>query len=613
MNAPLTRKFWPLPRSIHPPENKHQSLREPIRRNALPQQLVIPLTQPGYAKPELCVQEGAHVLKGQLLARGTPQSGLNCHASTSGTVTAIGEHAVPNASGLPELCVLLSPDGLDEWQKLPAISDYSTATADTLIQRISDAGINGLGGAGFPTHTKLRGALGKVDTLIINACECEPFITADDALLREHAGEVVTGIKILLQLCKVASCLIGIEDNKPEAIAALQAVIDDARIQLVVVPTRYPSGAEKQLVYILTGKEIPSGSITLHNGILCHNVGTARAITRAVVHGEALVSRVVTLTGAALKRPGNLEVLIGTPIAALLQACDVDARQLSRLINGGPLMGLHLPHADLPVLKITNCIIATTREEMPPPAPQQACIRCGYCAEVCPVSLLPQQLYWFARSKELEKAEKHNLMDCIECGACAYVCPSHIPLVQYYRATKAEIRDEREKHRMAELSKERYDFHQARKAEEKALEEQRRAERAALARQKRDKAVDTGSTQGINVSENSASDHSASDHSAAGHNAASNDTSDNSAAGDSSAQATIAAALARVQAKKAERQAKAAATPAAVAVTPPTVAADPAVTAVDASLGAFDPAAAAPAVPSDTGNTAAKQDQEQDS
>jgi len=527
MNAPLGHKFWPLPGGIHPPENKQQSLREPIRQAPLPNQLIIPLTQPGYAKPDLCVQVGAKVLKGQVIARGTPQSGITCHASTSGTITAIAEHAVPNASTLPEPCAILEPDGRDEWQKLPAIADYTTADADTLLRRINEAGINGLGGAGFPTHTKVRGALGKVDTLIINACECEPFITADDALMQEEAGAIVTGIKILLQLCKAATCLIGIEDNKPAAIAAMQAAIDDARIRLVVIPTKYPSGAEKQLIYILTGKEIPSGSLPMHSGILCHNVGTARAITRAVLHGEALVSRVVTVTGAALGRPGNLETLIGTPVATLLHACDVDAAKLSRLINGGPLMGLHLPHADLPVLKITNCIIATTLQELPPPAPQQACIRCGYCAEVCPVSLLPQQLYWFARSKELDKAEKHNLMDCIECGACAYVCPSHIPLVQYYRAAKAEIRDERDKHRMAEHSKARYDFHQARKQEEKALEEQRRAERAALAKQKREQAGGSGTA----------------------------DPSD--------PQAAIAAALARVQAKKAARQAQseAAATP----------------------------------------------------
>lgn len=519
MNAPLSRQFWPLPGGIHPPENKLQSLREPIRKAPMPQRLVIPLTQPGYARPELCVQVGEQVFKGQVIARGTPQTGITCHAPTSGTIVALTEHAVPNPSGLPEPCAVLVPDGRDDWSKLPPITDYDHAEPADLLERIREAGISGLGGAGFPTHTKLRGTSGKVQTLVINACECEPYITADDALMREQAAGIVAGIRILLRLCGAPVCLIGIEDNKPEAVAALQQAITDPRIRLVVIPTRYPSGAEKQLIHILTGIEIPSGSLPLQSGFLCHNVGTALAVMRAVVHGEALVARIVTVTGAALQRPGNLEVLIGTPVADLLQTCEVAADQLHVLVNGGPLMGLRLPHADLPVLKITNCVIAATAAELPPPPPQQACIRCGFCATACPVNLLPQQLYWFARSKEADKAEKHNLMDCIECGACAYVCPSHIPLVQYYRAAKAELRETREKHRMAEHSKARYDFHLARKQEEKALEEQRRAERAAQARQKREQTAEPGTP-----------------------------------AATTAAQTEIAAALARVQAKKAARQ-----------------------------------------------------------
>lgn len=513
MTAPVKGQFYPLPRGIHPPENKIQSLQEPIRKAALPARLIVPLSQPGFAKAQIIVEVGQRVLKGQVIATGTPNMGVTIHAPTSGTIVDITEHAIPNASGLPELCVLLDSDGKDEWQKLPPLDYPLTSNAD-LIARINLCGINGLGGAGFPTHTKLQGSLGKIHTLVMNAAECEPFITADDALMREKADEIVTGIQILLKIINPQRCLIGIEDNKQEAITAMQIAIDkagDARISQVVVPTMYPSGAEKQLIYLLTGTEIPSGAITLSSGILCQNVGTAQAITRAVLHGEALVSRVVTLTGAALKRPGNLEVLIGTPFTDLLKQSEVDADKLSRLINGGPLMGLQLLHADLPVLKITNCVIATTATEMPPPVPAQACIRCGFCAEVCPVSLLPQQLYWFARAKELEKAEEHNLLDCIECGACAYVCPSHIPLVQYYRAAKADLRQEKDKHRMAEYSKERYDFHQARKDEEKRLDDTRRAERAALAKQRKE------ATGGV----------------------------------DNDAKAAVAAAMARVKAKKA--------------------------------------------------------------
>lgn len=494
MTAPVKGQFWPLPRGIHPPENKLQSLRTPIRSAPLPTQLVIPLSQPGHAAPELLVQPGQQVRKGEALARGTPGMGITAHASTSGTIIDIAQHAVPNASALPELCAILQSDGRDEWLRLPPL-DYGACDAATLITRIRDCGISGLGGAGFPTHTKLAGAAGKIHTLVINAAECEPFITADDALMQERADEIVTGIRILLHILQPQRCLIGIEDNKPKAIAAMQAALDavaDARLTQVVIPTQYPSGAEKQLIYILTGTEIPSGKIALQSGILCQNVGTAHAIARAVLHGEALVSRVVTLTGAALSAPGNLDVRIGTLMRDLLLHCDIDADRLARLINGGPLMGLQLPHADLPVLKITNCIIASTLQELPPAPPAQACIRCGFCADACPVTLLPQQLYWFARSKELEKAEAHNLMDCIECGACAYACPSSIPLVQYYRAAKAELREDKEKHRMAEHSRERFEFHQARKEEEKRLEELRRAERAALAKQRKAAAEASG-------------------------------------------------------------------------------------------------------------------------
>jgi electron transport complex protein RnfC len=535
MTAPLIHpvkgSFHPLPRGIHPPGNKRQSLAGPIRQAALPAQLVIPLTQPGYQPPELLVQPGQYVRKGEALARGTPDFGITAHASSSGTIIDIREHAVPNASTLPELCAILQPDGKDEWQKLPPL-DWQHCAAATLIARIRDCGISGLGGAGFPTHTKLSGAQGKLHTLIINAAECEPFITADDALMQEAAAEIVCGIRILLQILQPQRCLIGIEDNKPQAIIAMQAALDaaaDTRITLVVIPTLYPSGAEKQLIYILTGTEIPSGQLTLQSGILCQNVGTAQAIARAVEHGEALVERVVTLTGAALLAPGNLRARIGTPLSDLLQQAGLQPAMLTRLIHGGPLMGLQLLHAEQPLLKISNCIIASTPQELPAPPPAQACIRCGYCADVCPVTLLPQQLYWFARSKELEKAEAHHLMDCIECGACAWVCPSHIPLVQYYRAAKAELREEKEKHRMAEQSRERFEFHQARKEEEKRLEEQRRAERAALAQQRKAAA------------------------------AASTDAAADAAAEDP-AKAAIAAALARVKAKKEAQQAAAAGT-----------------------------------------------------
>lgn len=472
---------------IHPPENKAQSTSLPIEQAPLPERLVIQVSQPGYREPELLVMKGDQVRKGQVIARGKQSMGVVYHASSSGTVIDISEQAVPNASGIPDLCVTIETDGRDEWIDHQGCKDPTALDPQDLLERIADAGINGLGGAGFPTHIKLNHQDNRIRTLIINACECEPYITADDMLMRERAGEILQGVRLLMQLVSPQRCLIGIEDNKPQAIAAMQDALREAddSIHVVTVPTKYPSGAEKQLIHLLTGLEIPSGSLPAQQGILCQNVGTAWAIARAIHHGEPLVSRITTCTGAALATPRNLEVLIGTPMNTLMAHCGIDREQCSRFIMGGSLMGVNLDRDDVPVLKISNCIIATTGAELPLPGPAQACIRCGMCAEACPVSLLPQQLYWFARSREHDKAREHNLFDCIECGACAYVCPSNIPLVQYYRAAKGEIRDEMAKHQRAEMSQKRYEFHQERVAREKARQEQRRRERAALARKNR--------------------------------------------------------------------------------------------------------------------------------
>lgn len=469
---------------IHPPDNKQQSTALPIDKAPLPERLVIPVSQPGFREPELLVMTGEHVRKGQVIARGKQSMGVVYHASSSGIVIDISEQAVPNASGIADLCVTIEVDGREEWIDHAGCENPASLDPQALLEKIAAAGISGLGGAGFPTHIKLNQQ--NIQTLIINGCECEPYISADDMLMRERAEEILQGVRLLMQLASPQRCLIGIEDNKPEAIAAMHAALrtDDTAIQIVTLPTKYPSGSEKLLIYQLTGLEIPSAQLPTQQGVLCQNVGTAWAIARAIHHGEPLISRIITCSGAALSRPRNLDVLIGTPINTLMQHCGIDREQCSRFIMGGPLMGITLPHDALPVLKISNCLIATTEVELPLPPAAQACIRCGLCAEACPVSLLPQQLYWFARSQEHDKARAHNLFDCIECGACAYVCPSHIPLVQYYRAAKGSIRNEIAKQQRAELSQQRYEFHQARVARETARQAERRRERAALAQQK---------------------------------------------------------------------------------------------------------------------------------
>ncbi|HCR80716.1 MAG TPA: electron transport complex subunit RsxC, partial [Alcanivorax sp.] len=362
-----------------------------------------------------------------------------------------------------------------------------------LIALLRDAGVAGLGGAGFPTSVKVNlGDHQRVEQLIINAVECEPYITADDRLMRERADEIVLGIQILQYLLNPHDTLIGIEDNKPEAIAALRAACADSDVEVRVVPTKYPSGGEKQLIQLLTGKEVPSGSIPAQCGVVCQNVGTAWAVKRAVHDGEPLLSRITTVTGDAVARPGNYEVWLGTPVADLLHHAGVDKERLGRLVMGGPMMGFTLHDPSVPVVKTSNCVIAASAEELPEPPPEQACIRCGACAEVCPANLLPQQLYWYAKTDDFERAQHHNLMDCIECGACAYVCPSHIPLVQYYRYAKGEIRTQTAEQIKADRARERFEARQARLEREQAEKEARRRARLEANRKKQEAATDSG-------------------------------------------------------------------------------------------------------------------------
>ncbi len=462
----------------------------PIASAPLPARLVIPLQQHIGQRAKPLVEVGDKVLKGQMICAADGFVSVAVHAPSSGTVVAIAEQQVPHPSGLADLCVVLDCDGRDHWIERTPTPDYSALQRNQLLELIANAGIAGLGGAGFPAAIKLN-PLQEVntDTLVINAAECEPYITADDMLLRERAAEVIQGIQIIIHLLGVKRCLIGIEVNKPEAITALQDYLQEhnleQQIELLQIPVKYPSGGEKQLIKILTGREVPSGGIPADIGIVCHNPGTCAAIYRAVVLGEPLISRIVTLTGEALDAPANLEVLFGTPIAELLSHCQLQEDKLHRLLMGGPMMGFTLENPTLPVVKTTNCILAATRNELPVSGPEQACIRCGMCADACPATLLPQQLYWFAKSGQFDKALSHNLLDCIECGACSYVCPSNIPLVQYYRYAKGEVRAQEHEHTRAEHSRQRFEARKARQERAAAEKEARRKERAAAASAKK--------------------------------------------------------------------------------------------------------------------------------
>jgi electron transport complex protein RnfC len=422
------------------------------------------------------VRAGEQVLKGQLIGSAEGAFGTTVHAPTSGTVVAVEMRPLPHPSGLAAPCAIIEPDGEERWCERTPLDPFTTEP-DILRARIRDAGIVGLGGAAFPSHVKAKAA---IETLIINGAECEPWITCDDRLMRERAADVVAGARILGRLMGAKRILFGVEDNKPEAAQALrdaQVECDSHSCRVVAVPTLYPAGGEKQLIRVLTGIEIPYGKLGPDYGVQCFNVGTAYAVARAVLHGEPLVSRIVTLAGN-YERPGNYEVLIGTPIADLLPlgAPRVDT---DRVVMGGPMMGFPLADLTVPVVKATNCLLAMSPALFPPPAPEMPCIRCGACTRACPMVLQPHELYWFAKSKNFGKAQEYHLFDCIECGCCAFVCPSRIPLVDYYRFAKSEIRAREREKAAADAARERYEFRQFREEREKAEKAARLAAKAA--------------------------------------------------------------------------------------------------------------------------------------
>ncbi|KGY06906.1 electron transport complex subunit RsxC [Vibrio sinaloensis] len=469
-----TGALWDFPGGIHPPENKRQSIQSPIARASLPSEIVLPVKQHIGKPGTITVNVGDEVKKGEALTKYDTSFMLPIHAPTSGKVVAIEHRTTAHPSGLSELCIVIHPDGEETWIDRACVEDYRQSSPDELIEIIRQAGISGMGGAGFPTAKKIQSGLARTEILIVNAAECEPYITADDMLMQEHADEIIQGIEIVEHILKPKLTIIGIEDNKPNAVAALQHAALNKDIVIRVIPTKYPSGGEKQLIKILTNKEVPANGIPADIGLLVQNVGSLQAIKRAVCDGEPLIERIVTLTGDTFKQPRNVWARIGTPVQALLDEFGYKAdKKLPRLIMGGPMMGFTLPHANVPITKTANCILAPTRKEISPDHYEMACIRCGQCAEVCPASLLPQQLQWHAKAEEFDKCEELNLKDCIECGACAFVCPSEIPLVQYYRQAKAEIRTRKEEAEAAERAKIRFEEKKARMERDKAERENR--------------------------------------------------------------------------------------------------------------------------------------------
>ncbi|NRA61348.1 MAG: electron transport complex subunit RsxC, partial [Psychrobium sp.] len=488
-------QLWRFHGGVHPPSRKDRTQDQTIINIDLPDTLYIPLAQHA-GQPAIClVKVGQRVVTGETLARKEGFISANILAPATGTIADITLHASSHASGLPTETIILRTDLVntsDQTQSSLPMSLLPTLSLDDdkelFIKRIEACGITGLGGASFPTAIKMAPRK-SIDFLIINAVECEPYITSDDALMRQHAEQIIDGIAVMNKILQPQRIIIAIEDNKPHALSTMQQAAkewsDQRQIIVRAIPTIYPTGGEKQLIEVLTGLQVPSGKIPADVGVVMQNIATTYAVGQAVLSGQALLNRIVTVTGDLVSAPGNYRVPLGMSINALLTHCGFKEQASQKIIMGGAMMGFALHDINAPVVKATNCIIAASDVELPNAPQEQACIRCGDCEQVCPAQLLPQQLQWFAKDQDHQKLQQHNLFDCIECGACAYVCPSSIPLVQYYRVAKAEIREvEHEKH-LAQRAKERFEQRQARLERDK-LE---RLEKNRLAAEKRKQAM----------------------------------------------------------------------------------------------------------------------------
>ena len=479
------RKLWRFHGGLKLEGHKALSMQAPITQAPIPHTLTLPLQQHIGEPAQPIVEVGERVLTGQVIAHAEGFISAPVHASSSGTVVAIEKRAIAHPSNIHDDCIVIETDGKDEWvpQQRRQL-DYQHMDPSELRNRVRDAGIVGLGGAGFPSFIKLNpGSKHQIETLILNGAECEPYITCDAKLMAERPREIIDGLLIMRYALHAKQCLIGIEDNKPDSIRELQDALtaqEKTLIEVVTVPTRYPAGGEKQLIKTLTGIEVPSNGLPIDVGIVCHNVGTAVAIARAINHGEPLISRIITVTGHAVAKPGNVEVRLGTSMQALLEHAELDRNKLDRLLMGGPMMGFVVEEMDVPVIKTTNCLLAMVKQDVAHEVQAMPCIRCGECTQACPANLLPQQLYWYARSKEFDRIQKYHLFDCIECGCCSQVCPSHIPLVQYYRYAKTEIwAKDREKHK-SDLARERHEFHQLRMERKKQEDEERKRKKKEM-------------------------------------------------------------------------------------------------------------------------------------
>jgi len=431
----LTIPGW----GVHPDDHKRPAADAPLRTLPLPTRLYVPLLQHVGQPARPTVLVGQKVLQGQLIGAAQGRISAPIHAPTSGTIVAIGEITAPHPSGLPFSAITIEADGDEHAIEASVAADPFALSPEEITELVAAAGVVGLGGATFPSSVKLAlGKRTKITTLIVNGGECEPYLSCDDRVMRDFAADVIDGVRLMMHATGAGEALLGIEDNKPEAIAAMRkAARLFPEIKLRPVPSRYPMGSDRQLIQTLTGKEVPSDCRAADVGVIVNNVSTANAVHRAIRLGEPLLRRIVTINGGAIWQPGNILAPIGTLASDLLAFAGLKSEP-ARLLMGGPMMGAVLPHAKVPIVKGCAGILALNEDEIATPA-AGPCIRCGKCTSVCPIGLLPLEMAANIRVDNLDGAAALGLSDCIACGCCAYICPSHIPLVQYFTHAKGEL------------------------------------------------------------------------------------------------------------------------------------------------------------------------------
>jgi len=428
---------------VHPPESKALTQKLAVETMPLPDELELILGQHIGAPCSPIVKKREEVAEGALVAEVKRGLGVPLHAPATGSIKALGTSAHPIRVSVPSITIKVDPEAQSTpWQ---SVQDWQNQSAEELLQAVHKAGIVGIGGAGFPTHVKLKPpADTAVDTLLLNGAECEPYITADHRMMLEKSAEIVEGARILLKILGITSCAIGIEDNKPDAIAAMQAALEAAPtdgldIRVLALRVKYPQGSEKQLIQAITGRKVPAMALPSAVGVVVHNVSTTKAVYDAVVLGKPLIDKVITVSGFGIKRPANLLVKIGTRVSDIVEYCGGTTADLARVVLGGPMMGFAVSTLDIPITKTTSSILFLSEDEIDT-RPHSNCIRCGWCLEACPMGLEPKEVGIYVEANRAEDTEQFGIFDCFECGSCAYVCPAKRPLVQFVRLAKMKAK-----------------------------------------------------------------------------------------------------------------------------------------------------------------------------